>query len=235
MELVQIVNGYAKTGAALVSSGVDKIIFTGSLENGKRVLAAGANTLTPVVLELGGKDPLIVCDDAHMEQAVHAALTGASSTAARTAWRASARWCSTRSTTASCRRSWRPPRALRQGEPMGGATVDLGAIVSPLQLELIEGLVQDAVRQGSSLAHRAASVRTRTVVSTSSRPFSADVTAEMRIAHEETFGPVMLLDAGQERGRRAARGQRHGLRPGRYGAFQRCRALSAHQLSALRG
>ena len=56
--------------------GVDKVIFTGSLENGKRVLAEAAKTLTPVVLELGGKDPLIVCDDADLEQAVHAALTG---------------------------------------------------------------------------------------------------------------------------------------------------------------
>src|SRR5690606_26400700 len=76
VELVQIINGYAKTGAALVSGGVDKVIFTGSLENGKRVLAEAARTLTPVILELGGKDPLIVCDDAHLEQAVHAALTG---------------------------------------------------------------------------------------------------------------------------------------------------------------
>jgi acyl-CoA reductase-like NAD-dependent aldehyde dehydrogenase len=51
-------------------------VFTGSMANGKRVLAASAETLTPVILELGGKDPMIVCDDADLEQAVHNALVG---------------------------------------------------------------------------------------------------------------------------------------------------------------
>ncbi|MBW2716753.1 MAG: aldehyde dehydrogenase family protein, partial [Deltaproteobacteria bacterium] len=75
-DLVKIVNGYAETGAALVSSGVDSLVFTGSVENGRRVLAESARNLTPVILELGGKDAMIVCDDADLEQSIHAAVNG---------------------------------------------------------------------------------------------------------------------------------------------------------------
>ena len=61
--LVQIVTGYGDTGAALVRSGLGKLIFVGSTEVGRRVLAASAETLTPVTMELGGKDAFVVTDD----------------------------------------------------------------------------------------------------------------------------------------------------------------------------
>ena len=67
--LVQVVTGGGATGEALVRSGVDKIVFTGSVGTGKRVMAAAADTLTPVLLELGGKDPMIVCADADLDRA----------------------------------------------------------------------------------------------------------------------------------------------------------------------
>ena len=66
--LVQIVTGYAEAGNALVTSGVNKLIFVGSTEIGKKVMQAASQTLTPVVLELGGKDAFIVCDDADLSQ-----------------------------------------------------------------------------------------------------------------------------------------------------------------------
>ena len=75
-DLVKIVNGYAATGKALVSSGVDSLVFTGSVENGRRVLEECVENLTPVILELGGKDAMIICDDADIEQSVHAAVNG---------------------------------------------------------------------------------------------------------------------------------------------------------------
>ena len=61
-DLVQVVTGGGATGEAVVRGGVDKVVFTGSVRTGKRVMAAAADTLTPVLLELGGKDPMIVCD-----------------------------------------------------------------------------------------------------------------------------------------------------------------------------
>ena len=75
--LVQIVTGYGDAGGALVTGGVEHVIFVGSTAVGKKVMAAAATTLTPVTLELGGKDAFIVCDDADVTAAVHTGLRGA--------------------------------------------------------------------------------------------------------------------------------------------------------------
>src|ERR1043165_5260118 len=75
--LLEIVTGDGSTGNALVEAGVNKIMFTGSVKTGKRVAEAAAKHLTPVVLELGGKDPMIVLEDADLENAARAAIWGA--------------------------------------------------------------------------------------------------------------------------------------------------------------
>lgn len=76
-DAVQVVHGAGPTGEALVRSGVQKVAFTGSVRTGKRVMQAAADNLTPVLLELGGKDPMIVCDDADVERAAGGAVWGA--------------------------------------------------------------------------------------------------------------------------------------------------------------
>src|SRR5687767_6839432 len=76
-DLVQVVTGDGRTGAALVDAAPDKIMFTGSVATGKKIAAAAAKNLTTVVLELGGKDPMIVFDDANLELASSAAVWGA--------------------------------------------------------------------------------------------------------------------------------------------------------------
>ena len=108
-EIVQVVTGGGATGEALVRSGVQKVCFTGSGRTGRRVMAAAADTLTPVVLELGGKDPMIVCDDADISRAVGGALWGAFRTPGRPAWRSSGSTWPTRSTTSSSTRWWPAP------------------------------------------------------------------------------------------------------------------------------
>src|SRR2546421_2524006 len=75
--VLQVVTGVGSTGAALVGSGVDKIMFIGSVATGKRVAEAAAKYLTPVVLELGGKDPMIVLDDANVKNAARGAVWAA--------------------------------------------------------------------------------------------------------------------------------------------------------------
>ena len=70
--VVQLVTGFGPTGAALCRSGVDKLSFTGSTSTGRKVMSACAETLTPVVLELGGKDALIVDADADLAKAADA-------------------------------------------------------------------------------------------------------------------------------------------------------------------
>ena len=75
--VLQVVSGDGKTGVALVNANVDKIMFTGSVATGKKVAASAADTLTPVVLELGGKDPMVVFADANLDKASSAAVWGA--------------------------------------------------------------------------------------------------------------------------------------------------------------
>jgi acyl-CoA reductase-like NAD-dependent aldehyde dehydrogenase len=71
----QVVTGAGATGAALAKGAVDKIAFTGSSATGKKIMIAAAERLTPVLLELGGKDPMIVADDADLDKAAEAACT----------------------------------------------------------------------------------------------------------------------------------------------------------------
>jgi aldehyde dehydrogenase (NAD+) len=80
----QVVTGYGETGAALCRARVGKLAFTGSAPTGRKVMAACAETLTPVLMELGGKDAMIVDDDADVVAAADAAVWGAMSNAGQT-------------------------------------------------------------------------------------------------------------------------------------------------------
>jgi acyl-CoA reductase-like NAD-dependent aldehyde dehydrogenase len=82
--VLQLITGFGDTGAALCRAGVDKIAFTGSARTGKKVMAACAETLTPVLMECGGKDAMIVAADADVDAAATAALWGGMSNAGQT-------------------------------------------------------------------------------------------------------------------------------------------------------
>lgn len=189
-DTVQIVNGYGETGAALVRSGVDKIIFTGSVPNGRRILEGSVENITPVILELGGKDPFIVCEDAHMEQAVHAALTGVFIAAGQNCMAAERVLVHAKVYDEFVGHIVSEVRALRMGDaPAGG--VDVGALVSQQQVEIVERLVNDALANGA---------RALVGGKRSDRPGQffeptvlVDVTPDMAIMNEEVFGPVMCI------------------------------------------
>ncbi len=82
--MLQLVTGGGATGAALCRAGVDKIAFTGSTATAKKIMAACAETLTPVLLECGGKDAMIVDADADVDAAADAALWGGMTNAGQT-------------------------------------------------------------------------------------------------------------------------------------------------------
>lgn len=191
-ELVQVVQGYGATGQALIAGGIDSLVFIGSVTNGQRVLEAAARTITPVVLELGGKDPFIVCDDADLEAAAHAAMSGCFISAGQNCV-ASERLLVFDAVYDELERKVAGlVSQLRQGEPRGGEVVDVGAMVTPMQLEIVERLVDRAVEQGARLVAGG-----KRVLSERGDYFAptvlADVTPQMDIMQEETFGPVMLL------------------------------------------
>src|SRR5215218_8594779 len=83
-DVFQLVTGFGETGAALCRAGVDKLAFTGSAATGRKVMAACAETLTPVLMECGGKDAMIVDDDADVVAAADAAVWGGMSNAGQT-------------------------------------------------------------------------------------------------------------------------------------------------------
>lgn len=210
-DLVRIANGFGDSGQALVES-VDVVIFIGSVPNGKRVVEASAKSLTQVVLELGGKDPFVVCDDADIEQAVHGALAGTFINCGQNCVASERIILHERIADAFEKRVTEIVRAFRQGPPLEGRVVDVGGMVTPLQRQLVEKLVKRAVEQGARLVTGGSTVLTDrgeffapTVL--------ADVTADMDIMQEETFGPVMLLSRvrDDEHAIEVANGTRFGL------------------------
>lgn len=152
-DVVQVLSGDGSTGAALVHAGVDKIAFTGSARTGKKIMAAAAETLTPVVMELGGKDPMVVCADADIENAAAGAV-----------W---AGFANSGQICMSIERAYVPEavhdrfvgavvertEALRQGVDSDEHPVDVGAMIAPTQAAIVEAHIADA-RQGRRGPHR---------------------------------------------------------------------------------
>ena len=192
-DLVQLITGFGDTGAALVRSGVDKIVFTGSLRNGRRVIAGSAENVTPVVLELGGKDALIVCDDADLEQAVAGALAGVFIASGQMCLAAERLYVHAGIYDRFVARIVEEVGRLRQGAPLAGdgAHVDIGAMTMPGQVDIVERLVDDAVSKGAR------------VLCGGKRPAGpgqffpptvlVDVDHTMTVMRDETFGPVMAI------------------------------------------
>jgi len=190
-DLVQAVQGYGPTGAALARSAVDMILFIGSVQNGRRVIEASAQRVVPVVMELGGKDAFIVCDDADLEQAVHASLAGCYINCGQNCVASERILVHDEVYDAFEKRAAELVRTFRQGNSRE-ELVDVGAIVTPLQLDIIEKAVDGALAQGARLV--AGGRRTLIDKGDYFEPtILADVTPEMDIAREEVFGPVMLL------------------------------------------
>ncbi len=188
-DLMQVVVGEGPVGAALTESAIDKLIFTGSVATGKRVGEAAARRLLPVVLELGGKDPMIVLDDADLEVASSGALWGAFMNAGQTCL--SVERCYVHSSLyelflENCREKM---AKLRVGNGID-SEVEIGPMIHERQLRIVEEQANDAVKRGARLL--AGGKRLSELGPNFYAPaLLADVTSEMRIFQEETFGPVL--------------------------------------------
>ncbi|HET6972899.1 MAG TPA: aldehyde dehydrogenase family protein [Pyrinomonadaceae bacterium] len=189
--LLEIVTGDGSTGAALVEAGVNKIMFTGSVNTGKRVAEAAAKHLTPVVLELGGKDPMIVFEDANLENAARAAIWGA--------------FCNSGQACASIERCYvhasiadkfvelviKETKRLKQDKPSTG-DIDVGAMTNQEQLEIVEDHVSDAIQRGAEV--RAGGHRLNESAGWFHEPtVVTGVDHSMKLMRDETFGPVLPI------------------------------------------
>ena len=184
----QLVTGLGATGAALCQAGADKIAFTGSTPTGKKIMAACAETLTPVVIECGGKDPLIVAPDADLEKAADAAVWGGMSNAGQTCVGVERVYVVEEVADAFTDAVVRRARKLRASAAGDGG--DLGPITMPAQLSVISRHIDDALARGG----RAAVGGAESVHAPYVDPVVLlDVPEDSPAVQEETFGPTLTV------------------------------------------
>jgi acyl-CoA reductase-like NAD-dependent aldehyde dehydrogenase len=211
--VLEVVTGDGRTGAALVEAGVDKIMFTGSVATGRRVAEAAARRLIPVVLELGGKDPMIVFEDADLDAASSAAVWGAFANSGQAC--ASVERCYVHERVAEefTRRVVEKTRALRQAAASSGEA-DVGAMSSERQLLTVEEHVRDAVSRGArALTGGGCPDGANTGGWFYAPTVLVGVDHTMPVMREETFGPVLPLMtfADEEEAVRLANDSQFGL------------------------
>jgi acyl-CoA reductase-like NAD-dependent aldehyde dehydrogenase len=185
--VLQVVLGDGSTGAALCSGGVDKIHFTGSVKTGRLVGAQCGSKLIACTLELGGKDPAIVCADANLQRAVHGVLNGA--------------LFNTGQVCASTERIYvvesihdqfvdalaKAVKGLRQ---QGDGDADISCMIWDRQLALVEGQLRDAVEKGATIITGGKRQLDKKGLFLEPTLLSG-VDHSMLIMTEETFGPVL--------------------------------------------
>jgi acyl-CoA reductase-like NAD-dependent aldehyde dehydrogenase len=185
--VLQVVTGLGETGAALCRAGVDKVAFTGSTDTGKRVMAACAETLTPVVIEAGGKDALIVDADADIDAAADAALWGACSNAGQTCAGVERVYVHERVYDEFLDSLVAKSREVRADDTTG---THLGPITMPKQMGIIRSHIQDALdRGGRAVVGGLDAVGERFVQPT----ILVDVPEDSRAVQDETFGPTVTV------------------------------------------
>lgn len=185
--VLQVVTGFGETGSALCRAGVGKIAFTGSTETGKRVMAACAETLTPVVIECGGKDALIVDADADIDAAADASLWGACANAGQTCTGVERVYVHEQVYDEFLAALLEKARGLRADD---GADAQLGPITMPRQLDVIRRHIQDALdRGGRAVLGGIDAVGERFVQPT----ILVDVPEDSLAVQQETFGPTVTV------------------------------------------
>jgi acyl-CoA reductase-like NAD-dependent aldehyde dehydrogenase len=189
----QVVMGDGATGAALIHSQIDKLVFTGSVATGKLIAAAAGERLLPVVLELGGKDPMLVLDDADVDVASSAAVWGAFVNAGQTCLSVERCYVHRSLYEAFLKACAEKTNKLRVGHGLDRET-DVGPMIHQRQLRIVEAHVEDAMARGARVL--AGGSRFPELGMNFYKPtVLADMTHEMRIMREETFGPVLPVAA----------------------------------------
>jgi len=184
-----LVIGDGETGGALLESGVDKISFTGSVATGRRVAETCGRLLIPCTLELGGKDPMIVCADANLDRAARGAVYGAFTNSGQVCTSTERVYVVEEVADSFTRKVVEETARLRQG---ASGEFDVGAIIAQSQMGIIEEHVRDAVERGARVL--AGGRRNPSLPGLFFEPtVLADVSHEMKVMRDETFGPVLPI------------------------------------------
>ncbi len=188
-DLYQVIQGDGQTGAALIEAGVDKVSFTGSVATGRKVGEACGRNLIPVTLELGGKDAMIVCQDADLDRAADGAVRGS--------FFNTGHYCCGTERVYVPESIYEPfvekvvaqAKTLKQAE--SGAS-DVGAVFWDKQMDIIEDHMADAKEKGAKVL--VGGERNRSLSGYFFPPtVVVDVDHEMDLMRRETFGPIVAI------------------------------------------
>jgi acyl-CoA reductase-like NAD-dependent aldehyde dehydrogenase len=208
-KLLQVLPGYGATAEALIDH-ADMILFTGSVETGKKVMRRAAERLIPVALELGGKDAMIVLKDADLDRAAGACVWGALMNSGQVCTSIERVYVEETVYQPFVDRVLERVRKLRQGP--SEAVVELGSMTSSAQLDKVAAQIHDAVDKGAKILHGG-----RKNPSLNGFYYEptvlVDVDHRMSVMTEETFGPVIpiMKVSDAEEAIRLANDSRYGL------------------------
>jgi len=187
-DLFGLAIGYGSTGQALIESGIDYCVFTGAVETGRKVAAACGSRLVPCTMELGGKAPLIACEDCDLERTARAVVFGGFANSGQVCISVERVYAHDRVYEPLVDRVRALVGELRQGDPSRDH-VDVGAITSSRQIDVAERLIDDALGKGARLVcggHK---------LTGGGQFFEPTVLADcnhtMSVMHEEIFGPIV--------------------------------------------
>ena len=216
-DVFDCVNGVAETATALIDE-ADFIQFTGSDRTGKKVMARAAETLTPVSLELGGNDPMIVLRDANVARAANAAAWGGFANSGQICISAERVYVEEPIYDEFMAKLTEEVEGLQQGADGADYGKDVGAMTSPNQTAIVADHVDDAISSGARALTGGKAVEgpgdyyEPTVL--------VDVDHSMKVMREETFGPVIgvMKVRDDDEAIRLANDTRHGLSGSVFGA-----------------
>jgi len=224
-DVFDCVQGVGPTGEALVDA-VDFVQFTGSDRTGRKVMARAAETLTPVSLELGGKDPMIVLADADLDRAANAAAWGGMMNSGQICMSVERIYVEEPAYDPFVAKLTAAVRELRQGADGKGYGKEVGAMTSPNQIGIVEDHVDDALASGAK-----ALVGGKRVPGPGDYfepTVLVDVDHSMKVMRDETFGPVVgvmkVRDA--EEALKLANDSRYGLSGSVFGEKERAERVA---------
>jgi len=175
-------------GDAFLEAGIDKLFFTGSVPVGKMLMKKAAETLTPVSLELGGNDPMIVCADANIKKAVNGAIWAGLSNSGQSCAGVERIYVHRDVYLPFVKLLKKKVEKLRVGNPQDKYT-HIGPMTTSKQRDAVSQVVEEAISQGATV--EAISKIDETTGQALPATILTEVNHEMRIMQEETFGPVM--------------------------------------------
>ncbi|PYU48027.1 MAG: succinate-semialdehyde dehydrogenase [Acidobacteria bacterium] len=190
-DLVRIVQGGAEVGQALIDASADKVIFTGSVATGRRVAEACAKRLIPTVLELGGKDAMIVLADADLEVASSAAVWGSYTNCGQVCLSVERLFVEQLAVERFIALCVEKTKKLRLGSGSDPAT-DVGPLIRPEHVRRMIDLVDDAVSRGASVVC-GGSARPELGPNFFEPTVIVGVDSSMKLFQEETFGPILAI------------------------------------------